>query len=188
MVRALAFIRREQEPGGSWFGRWGVNHIYGTAAVLVAMRAVGEDMSATWLRRAADWLATRQGESGGWGESCASYADPAWVGRGPSTASQTAWALLGLLAADPTGCHGTIGRGIGFLSRTQRDGSWDEPYYTGCGFPGYGIGGPGGVAEPVPQVRWRQGVELQRGFMINYNLYRHYFPLAALGRAVRAGF
>jgi squalene-hopene/tetraprenyl-beta-curcumene cyclase len=96
---ALRYLRREQQAEGSWFGRWGVNHIYGTAAVLPALAAAGEDMGRSYVRRAVRWLLARQNEDGGWGESCASYVDRAAIGRGPSTASQTAWALLGLLAA-----------------------------------------------------------------------------------------
>jgi squalene-hopene/tetraprenyl-beta-curcumene cyclase len=186
--RALAFIRREQEPEGSWFGRWGVNHIYGTAAALLALRAIGEDMRSDYVRRAGDWLAARQAPEGGWGESCASYMDRAWIGRGPLTASQTAWALQGLLAAGPRDHHSAIAAGIDYLLRTQADGSWVESHYTGTGFPGYGIGGRADVDDLSVQQRLMQGAELQRGFMLNYNLYRHYFPLSALGRALREGF
>ena len=114
--------------------------------------------------------------------------DAAWIGRGPPTASQTAWALIGLLAADPAGYREAIGRGIRFLAATQTHGTWDEPYYTGTGFPGYGVGKRTELQDRAVRERLRQGAELQRGFMINYNLYRHYFPLAALGRAARAGF
>jgi len=183
--RAVAYLKAEQEGDGSWFGRWGVNHIYGTATVLTAFAALGEDMEAEPIRRAADWLLSRQNSDGGWGETCASYVDPAYRGWGPSTASQTAWALMGLLACGPPHHWGAIHRGLAFLvSRQQPDGSWHEPQYTGTGFPGYGVGAridpgcfPGALA---------QGQELSRGFMIHYNLYRHYFPLMALGRARRA--
>jgi squalene-hopene/tetraprenyl-beta-curcumene cyclase len=181
-------MRAQQEPGGSWFGRWGVNHIYGTAAVLPALRAIGEDMGAGYVRRAASWLAGTQNPDGGWGESCASYMDPSWIGRGPSTASQTGWAILGLLAAGPQEFKAAIARGIEYLCATQRDGSWDEPWYTGTGFPGYGVGARLDLADLRLAERLQQGSELQRGFMINYNLYRHYFPLAALGRGRAAGF
>ena len=161
--RALAYIRREQEPDGPWFGRWGVNYLYGTGAVLPALRAIGEDMDQLYIRRAVEWLVAHQNGDGGWGETPESYKNPALRGRGPSTPSQTAWALLGLLAAgeaDSRGarpCAPTVRWGIDYLLRTQRaDGSWDEPYFTGTGFPG--------------------------DFMINYHLYRQYFPLMALGR------
>jgi squalene-hopene/tetraprenyl-beta-curcumene cyclase len=188
VARALDFILAEQEPGGSWFGRWGVNHIYGTAAVLLGLRAIGEDPRSPALQRAANWLAGRQGADGGWGESCASYMDDAWIGRGTATPSQTAWALMGLLAADPAVYADAIRRGVAFLLARQNNGTWHEPQYTGTGFPGYGVGGRAAMRRRATTPRPRQGAELQRGFMINYNLYRHYFPLAALGRAARAGF
>ncbi|MCC5794066.1 MAG: squalene--hopene cyclase [Chromatiales bacterium] len=185
IVRGLDFLRREQESWGSWFGRWGVNHIYGTAAVLPALRHVGEDMDSGYVRRAADWLASVQNPDGGWGESCASYMDADLIGRGPSTASQTAWALFGLLAVDREAYASSIERGVRYLVATQREGTWEEPWFTGTGFPGYGVGARTRLGEPGLSARLAQGKELQRGFMINYNLYRHYFPLAALGRAAR---
>lgn len=188
VARAIDFIRSEQEPTGSWFGRWGVNHIYGTGAVLPALRAVGVDMDSGYVRQAADWLVAHQGADGGWGESCASYMDAAWIGRGPATASQTAWALLGLLAVDHEHYRDAIARGVSFLRTTQTAGTWNEPWYTGTGFPGYGRGHRVELRESGCKTRPQQGVELQRGFMINYNLYRHYFPLAALARAARVGF
>jgi squalene-hopene/tetraprenyl-beta-curcumene cyclase len=182
--RAVAYLESEQEQDGSWFGRWGVNHIYGTSAVLTAFSALGEDMSAAPVLRAAHWLVSRQNADGGWGESCASYISAARRGRGPSTASQTAWALLGLLAIGPDRYWGTIHRGLEFLLRRQRsDGTWDEPQYTGTGFPGYGVGARIDLERSVNALA--QGQELSRGFMINYNLYRHYFPMMALGRARR---
>ncbi len=183
--RALEFIRREQEPDGSWFGRWGVNHLYGTAAVLPALQALGMDMSAAWVRKAADWVAAHQNEDGGWGETCASYMDPELRGHGPSTASQTAWALMALLAAGPRRYAAPIRAGIRFLVVSQIGGTWEEPYYTGTGFPGYGVGERVDLTQTEPGA-FAQGRELSRGFMINYNLYRHYFPLMALGRARRA--
>jgi squalene-hopene/tetraprenyl-beta-curcumene cyclase len=187
VARGVAFIRREQEARGSWFGRWGVNHIYGTSAVLPALRAIGEDMQAGYVRRAAQWLADCQNPDGGWGESCASYVDPAWIGRGASTASQTGWAMMALLAVSAEEFRVSVARGVDYLIGTEQHGSWDEPWYTGTGFPGYGIGRRLGLDDRSLTERLKQGAELQRGFMINYGLYRHYFPLAALGRARRAG-
>jgi squalene-hopene/tetraprenyl-beta-curcumene cyclase len=184
VARGYRFLRSEQERDGSWFGRWGVNYIYGTAAVLPALAAIGEDMTQEYVRRAADWVVAHQNADGGWGETCASYMDDNLRGRGPSTASQTAWALLALLAIGTRDYERSIRRGIGFLVATQRaDGTWDEPYYTGTGFPGYGFGARIDFRDDRTRERIAQGSELQRGFMINYNLYRHYFPLMALGRA-----
>ncbi|MEX2431123.1 MAG: squalene--hopene cyclase [Dehalococcoidia bacterium] len=178
--RALDYIWREQEPDGAWFGRWGVNYIYGTGAVLPALKAIGEDMTQPRVRKAVEWLISRQNEDGGWGESCASYVDPSLRGRGESTASQTAWALISLLAADVR--HPALERGIDFLiSRQRPDGTWDEPQFTGCGFPGYGTGDQPDGYRPPGDPAW-QGFELGAGFMINYHLYRNYFPLWALGR------
>jgi len=158
--RALRYLRGEQEEDGAWFGRWGVNLTYGIGCVLPALAAVGEEMDAPYVRRAVDWLIAHQNEDGGWGERIEGYADPKWRGRGPSTASQTAWALLGLIAAGETEQPVTH-RGIDYLIRTQReDGGWDEPYFTGTGFP--------------------------MDFMINYHLYRDVFPLMALSRYRRA--
>jgi len=184
VARGYQFLRKEQEADGSWFGRWGVNHIYGTAAVLPALAAIGEDMSQPYIRAAAEWLIAHQNADGGWGETCASYMDDSLRGKGPSTASQTGWALLALVATNDKEYERTIRRGIGFLIDTQRDdGTWDEPYYTGTGFPGYGFGARMDFRDQKTRQRIAQGNELQRGFMINYNLYRHYFPLMAMGRA-----
>jgi squalene-hopene/tetraprenyl-beta-curcumene cyclase len=180
--RGLRFIRSEQEQGGSWFGRWGVNHVYGTAAVLPALAAIGEDMSQGYIRRAAEWLLAHQNSDGGWGESCASYMDSQWIGRGPSTASQTAWALMALGSVGIADFGESVARGLHYLTSCQINGTWDEPYYTGTGFPGYGAGARTELADPELSRKLNQGTELQRGFMINYNLYRHYFPLMALGR------
>ena len=173
--KAARYLWNEQEEDGPWFGRWGVNYIYGTGAVLPALEAMGEDMSGASARRAVDWLMARQNEDGGWGESCASYADPALAGRGPSSASQTSWALLALMAAGESDSH-AVRRGVEYLVSTQRkDGTWDEPWFTGAGFPGYGVGSR---IKNAPS----QGVELPAGFMIKYHLYRNYWPLMALGR------
>ncbi|MDX6556167.1 MAG: squalene-hopene/tetraprenyl-beta-curcumene cyclase [Miltoncostaeaceae bacterium] len=157
IARGIDYLIRTQRADGSWWGRWGVNHVYGTGAVLPALAAAGEDMRLPYVRRAVRWLAEHQNPDGGWGESVASYRDPAWVGRGDSTPSQTAWALLALHAAAPD--HAAVGAGVRHLARTQReDGSWDEEHYTGTGFPG--------------------------DFMINYHLYRQYFPVMALARCL----
>jgi squalene-hopene/tetraprenyl-beta-curcumene cyclase len=188
VARALAFIRAEQEEDGSWFGRWGVNHIYGTGAVLPALMAVGEDMSQDYVRRAVSWVGARQNPDGGWGESCASYMDAAARGRGPSTPSQTAWALMALLAAGDDQCAGALERGVRYLAATQRrDGTWDEAFYTGTGFPGYGVGARLNLGAADLAERLQQGPELSRGFMLSYNLYRHYFPILALARAIKSG-
>ncbi len=179
--RGLEFILARQEDDGSWFGRWGVNCLYGCGAVLPALEALGEDMSQPAVRRAVDWLLAHQNDDGGWGETCASYVDPRLRGVGESTPSQTGWALMALLAAGLSE-HPAMERGAAFLAETQKDdGAWDEPYFTGCGFPGYGIGDQ---PDRLPQEGERnfQGEELSAGFMINYHMYRNYFPLMALGR------
>ena len=179
--RAYDYIRSEQEPDGSWFGRWGVNYIYGTGAVLPALEAIGEDMSQPYVRQAAQWVIDHQNSDGGWGESCGSYVDPSLRGRGPSTASQTAWALLSLLSAGEAG-HPSAEQGLRYLVETQReDGSWDEPYFTGTGFPGYGVGKRLKVM-PKPEEPGYQGLDMPAGFMINYHMYRNTWPLMALGR------
>ena len=151
---ALEFLRREQEEDGSWYGRWGVNYIYGTWSVLAGLRAIGEDMSTPHVTRAVAWLESVQNADGGWGESCTSYADHAEAGRGESMPSQTAWALLALLSAGMSDSISVV-RGINYLLRHQReDGSWEEIRHTGTGFP--------------------------RVFYLRYHWYCQYFPLWAL--------
>src|SRR6266851_1408568 len=133
--KAIRFIRKEQEADGSWFGRWGVNYIYGTALVLRGLEAMGVDYHEPYVQQGAEWLRMVQNPDGGWGETCTSYDDSNTKGMGPSTASQTAWAVLGLLAANDTRSD-SVARGVACLLRTQKkDGSWDEPFFTGTGFP-----------------------------------------------------
>ena len=182
--RGIDYVIKEQEEDGSWFGRWGVNYIYGSGAVLPALAAVGEDMTQPYIRRCVKWLTDRQNDDGGWGESCGSYVDKTMHGVGPSTASQTAWALLALISS---GDHEgeAVQRGLYYLAGTQqKDGTWDEPYFTGTGFPGYGVG-----ERPTTQPKYGetkyQGLDMPAGFMINYHLYRNYWPLLALGRYSR---
>jgi squalene-hopene/tetraprenyl-beta-curcumene cyclase len=154
-VRALEFIKRTQEPEGPWWGRWGVNYIYGTWSVLCGLKAIGEDPSQPYIRKAVTWLKSKQNIDGGWGESCESYHDRSQAGIGESTASQTAWALLALMAAREARTS-SVARGIEYLIRNQKpDGTWDEEQFTGTGFPKY--------------------------FMIKYHVYRNCFPLMALG-------
>ena len=169
VYRAVRFIRETQEDDGSWYGRWGVNYIYGTWQVLRGLRAIGEDMRQPWIIRARDWLESCQNEDGGWGETCASYDNPNLKGKGASTPSQTAWALMGLIAATDPAQHAAldtraIRRGIEFLvARQSADGSWPEPEVTGTGFP--------------------------RVFYLRYDMYRNNWPLLALAtyRQYRAG-
>jgi squalene-hopene/tetraprenyl-beta-curcumene cyclase len=181
--KALEFLRKEQEQEGSWFGRWGVNHIYGTAAVLPGLRAVGEDMSQPYIRQAAGWIASKQHADGGWGETCASYMDSSMRGMGDNTPSQTAWALMALLAVDFEEMQPALIKGRQYLEKTQmQDGTWEEKSYTATGFPGYGVGARTNLDEKELRDRLQQGTELSRGFMLSFNLYRHYFPMIALGR------
>ena len=155
IARGIEFLRQDQEPSGAWFGRWGVNYIYGTWAVLVGLGALGEDPHQPYLRKAVKWLKGIQNRDGGWGESCDSYNDPGLEGSGESTASQTAWALLGLMAMGETASE-EVEKGINYLVRNH-DGAkgWKETAFTGTGFP--------------------------RVFYLRYHGYSHYFPLWALG-------
>ncbi len=155
----VRWLLEHQEPGGSWFGRWGVNHVYGTGAAVPALVAAGVPRTHTAIRRAVSWLEQHQNTDGGWGEDCRSYDDPAWIGRGESTPSQTAWALLALEAAGERDCA-PARRGVDWLVASQReDGGWDELHHTGTGFPS--------------------------DFYIKYHLYRLIFPVMALGRCTR---
>jgi squalene-hopene/tetraprenyl-beta-curcumene cyclase len=157
--RGVVWLLKAQEPDGSWFGRWGANYLYGTGAVVPALIAAGVQPGKPCIRRAVDWLEQHQNEDGGWGEDLRSYDDPALGGQGESTASQTAWALLALLAAGERDGK-AVEAGVRWLAATQLpDGSWDEPWFTGTGFPG--------------------------DFYINYHLYRLAFPVSALGRYLR---
>jgi squalene-hopene/tetraprenyl-beta-curcumene cyclase len=152
--RGLAYLRSQQETDGSWYGRWGVNYVYGTWQVLRGLRALKLDMSEDWLQKAKDWLISVQNEDGGWGERCNTYDDPVYKGQGPSTASQTAWAVMGLCAFDDPEIP-ALKTGLDYLIRTQeKDGSWTEAETTGTGFP---------------QV-----------FYLKYDIYRNAWPLLAL--------
>jgi squalene-hopene/tetraprenyl-beta-curcumene cyclase len=158
--RAVEYLKHEQEPDGSWFGRWGVNYIYGTMLVLRGLEAIGMDHHEPCVQQAAEWLRMMQNPDGGWGETCGSYDDPNTKGVGPSTASQTAWAVMGLLAASDTRSD-SLQQGVAYLLKTQlRDGSWNEAWYTGTGFP--------------------------RVFYLMYHMYRQYFPLIALTAYAKA--
>jgi len=166
--KAVQFILKEQEPDGSWFGRWGVNYLYGTFLVLRGLEAMGMWNHEPAIQQAAEWIRMVQNTDGGWGETCGTYDDPNQRGIGPSTPSQTAWAILGLLAAGDTRSD-SVAKGVRWLiERQHKDGSWDElvpgrngeSYYTGTGFP--------------------------RVFYLGYHLYKQYFPLLALTTYRRA--
>jgi len=157
VARGVDYLRRTQLAEGSWYGRWGINYIYGTWSVLCALNVVGVDHGAPEMRKAVDWLVAIQNEDGGWGEDGASYKlDYRGYERAPSTASQTAWALLGLMAAGEVD-HPAVARGIKYLSESQGgDGFWDEPRYTATGFP--------------------------RVFYLRYHGYSKLFPVWAMAR------
>jgi len=154
--QAIKFIKENQEVDGCWFGRWGVNYIYGTFLAMNGLAAVGEDMNQPFSRKALKWLEAHQNEDGGWGETCQTYEEPSLRGKGKSTASQTAWAILGLVAGrEATG--DAAKRGIEYLLRNQNtQGTWWEDEFTGTGFPAH--------------------------FFIKYHMYQHFFPLMALSR------
>jgi squalene-hopene/tetraprenyl-beta-curcumene cyclase len=161
VVRALAFLRETQEKFGGWVGRWGVNYVYGTWQVLLGLQKIGFDMQNPMVRRAVSWLKQVQQPGGGWGETCRSYDDPLLAGQGTPTASQTAWALLALLAAGD-GDSDAVRAGVEYLLSTQGDdGNWREELFTGTGFP--------------------------KVFYLKYHLYRLYFPLMALARFAGTG-
>jgi squalene-hopene/tetraprenyl-beta-curcumene cyclase len=154
--RAIEFIKRNQEADGSWWGRWGVNYIYGTSTVLVGLDSLNEDMSRPYIKKSVSWLKAHQNPDGGWGESCESYKDPTLKCRGESTPSQTSWAIMALIAAGEVTSKEVI-KGIKYLLKMQKaDGTWDEKWFTGTGFPKY--------------------------FFIRYHNYRNCFPLMALGK------
>jgi squalene-hopene/tetraprenyl-beta-curcumene cyclase len=157
---AIAFIKKHQDPCGAWWGRWGVNYVYGTWQILAGLKAVGAEMNKPFIQRAVKWLKSVQKPDGSFGESALSYHDPSLKGIGPSTASQTAWGAMGILAGagpnDPA-----VQKAIDWLVEHQSpDGNWEENYYTGTGFP--------------------------KVFYLKYHLYRLYFPLTALSRYRRS--
>lgn len=158
--RAVRFLKSQQGADGSWYGRWGCNYLYGTWLALTGLEAAGEDMSEAWALRAKEWICVHQNNDGGWGETPESYGDPALKGRGPSTASQTAWALLGLLATGETD-SAVVTRGVEFLLERQlEDGTWSDQQWTGTGFP--------------------------EVFYLRYHNYAVYFPILALARFEQA--
>jgi squalene-hopene/tetraprenyl-beta-curcumene cyclase len=157
--RAIDFIRKGQDTCGAWWGRWGVNYVYGTWQILTGLRSVGEDMTQPYIQKAADWLRSVQKPDGSFGETCESYDDPSLKGKGYTTPSQTAWGAMALMAAcgpnDPA-----VERALVWLTQHQgEDGNWEENFYTGTGFP--------------------------KVFYLNYHLYRLYFPLTAMARYKR---
>jgi squalene-hopene/tetraprenyl-beta-curcumene cyclase len=157
VAAAVDYLKRTQHPEGSWYGRWGMNYIYGTWSVLCALNIAGVPHSDPAMRKAAQWLIAIQNEDGGWGEEGSSYKlDYRGHEKASSTASQTAWALLGLMATGDVG-DPAVARGIAYLQRAQGgDGLWAEARYTATGFP--------------------------RVFYLRYHGYRKYFPLWALAR------
>lgn len=156
ITRGVEYLKADQEDKGSWFGRWGTNYVYGTWSVLCALNAAGEDMNAPYIRKAVDWLKAQQGEDGGWGEDGSTYWEETKEVVKASTASQTSWAILGLMAAGEADSE-SVERGVKFLIESPRNGStWEEPWYTAVGFP--------------------------KVFYLKYHGYSVYFPLWALSR------
>ncbi len=157
VTRGIDYLKKDQEADGSWFGRWGTNYIYGTWSVLNALNAAGEDMKQTYIRRAVEWLIAHQNSDGGWGEDGATYWKERRYERKASTPSQTAWAVLGLMAAGEVD-HPAVKRGVAFITAAPRDadGRWSEPWFTAVGFP--------------------------RVFYLRYHGYAAIFPLQALAR------
>ncbi|HEY1851878.1 MAG TPA: squalene--hopene cyclase [Candidatus Binataceae bacterium] len=154
--RAITWLKRDQKADGSWWGRWGVSYIYGTFSALSGLRAIGVDMSEPWIGRAVAWLKSVQNSDGGWGETCLADKEPALKGKGTSTPSQTAWALIGLIAGEDN-LSDSATRGVAWLIEGQNsDGRWEDTEFTGTGFPNH--------------------------FYLRYHMYAHYFPLMALGR------
>jgi squalene-hopene/tetraprenyl-beta-curcumene cyclase len=154
VARAIEFLRRGQEEDGTWYGRWGVNYLYGTWQSLRGLRTLNADMSQPWIVKARDWFESVQHADGGWGERCNTYEDPVFKGRGPSTASQTAWAVMALCAFDDPSRRSLV-RGVDYLLRSQNpDGSWTEDETTGTGFP--------------------------KVYYLKYDMYRNTWPLLAL--------
>jgi squalene-hopene/tetraprenyl-beta-curcumene cyclase len=160
VARALRFLRDDQTRDGAWYGRWGVNYIYGTWQVLRGLACIGEDMRAPHVRRAVEWLLAHQNRDGGWGESIASYTDASQAGVGASTPSQTAWAVMGLVAAGEERSTAVRNGVRHLLERQDAAGTWSETEWTGTGFP--------------------------KVFYLGYQLYPHTFPLMALGQYRRA--
>ncbi|EDL57543.1 Terpene synthase:Squalene cyclase [Gimesia maris DSM 8797] len=157
--KALEYVWSQQEDDHCWYGRWGVNYLYGTWQSIVGLTNIGVPADDPRIVRAVGWLKSHQQPSGGWGETADSYADPSLRGQGAATPSQTAWALMGLMAADEID-SAAVRRGVHYLLETQKaDGNWDEEPFTGTGFP--------------------------KVFYLKYHLYRTYFPLMALARFER---
>jgi squalene-hopene/tetraprenyl-beta-curcumene cyclase len=154
--RAISWLKRDQKADGSWWGRWGVSYVYGTFSALSGLRAIGADLNEPWIKRAAAWLKSVQNPDGGWGETCLADGDPRVKGKGNSTPSQTAWGLIGLLAAEDE-IGENVMRGVAWLLDRQNEaGRWVDDEFTGTGFPNH--------------------------FYLRYHMYAHYFPLMALGR------
>ena len=157
--RSVNYLIKTQEKNGSWFGRWGVNYIYGTSAVVCGLQSIGEDMNLSYIQKSLYWLQKTQNPDGGWGESCASYDHGCYIPLGSSTASQTAWALMAM-ACSPNQFRKSIQSGLNYLLKNQNsEGDWTEPEYTGTGFP--------------------------RHFYLRYDYYRIYFPIIALARLLQ---